>query len=157
MIVNFEDLSRIREQHASETIVFMGGCFDLVHEGHVLGLTFSKSLADLLVTGVSRDERVRQRKGPSRPIRAEGSRITLVDALKPVDYSFLMPMPAENTPTIQVIQELQPDIFVDHRQNWQRWAGALAQIEALGTEVVFNDTPALDSTTHIIERVLKTS
>lgn len=152
MIVNFEDLADVREKHASETIVFMGGCFDIVHEGHAFGMSHCKSMADLLVVGVSRDERVRQRKGPSRPIRSEAGRLMLVDALKPVDYSFLMPMPEEDSPTLQVIKQLKPDIFMDHKENWERWTDAISHIEGLGTQVIFNDSPVLDSTTRIIQR-----
>lgn len=154
MVVDFERLSDIREKHANETITFMGGCFDLVHEGHVLGMKHCKSMADLLIVGVSRDERVRERKGPTRPIRGEAGRLALVDALKPVDYSFLMPKPQDDTPTLQVIKQLKPDIFMDHSANWERWSEALSQIESFGTQVIFNDSPVLNSTTQIIQKVL---
>lgn len=154
MIVNFEDLPDVRQKHSSETIVFMGGCFDIVHEGHAEGVSLCKSAADVLVVGVACDERVRQRKGPTRPIRSETGRLMLVDALKPVDYSFLMPMPQDDSPTLQVIKALEPDVFMDHRANWERWTDALSRIEGLGTQVVFSDSPKLDSTTHIIQRVL---
>lgn len=156
MIVNFEDLADIREKHSSEVILFMGGCFDIVHEGHVLGMSYGKSMADILVVGVSGDERVRQRKGPTRPIRSETGRLMLVDALKPVDYTFKMPMPQEDSPTLQVIKHLKPNIFMDHEANWGRWMEVVSYIEELGTRVVFNDSPVLDSTTRIIQRILDT-
>lgn len=155
MIVDFESLSNVREEHVSKSIVFMGGCFDIVHEGHVSGLSYCKSMADLLIVGVSRDERVRQRKGPTRPIRPEMGRLMLVDALKPVDYSFLMPMPQDDTPTLQVIKHLKPNIFMDHKANWERWTEALLQIKELGTQVIFNQSPVINSTTQIIQRVLE--
>lgn len=156
MVVGFENLSQIREQNSSQSIVFMGGCFDIVHEGHVSGLTHCKSMGDLLVVGVSQDERVRQRKGPDRPIRNEVGRLALIDSLKPVDYSFLMPMPKEESPTIQVIRSLRPDIFVDQKSNWERWTDAITQIEELGTKLVFNDSEILNSSTQIIQKILAT-
>lgn len=155
MIVSFENLSNIREENASKSIVFMGGCFDIMHEGHITGMNYCKSMGDLLVIGVSPDERVKQRKGPSRPIRSEMGRLILVDAIRPVDYSFLMPMPQEESPTLQVISHLRPDIFVDQKTNWSRWTDALSQIRGLGTQVIFNESPVLDSTTQIIQRVLE--
>ena len=75
MIVDYEILPEIREKLWDRTIVFAGGCFDLVHEGHVTGMQYCKSKGNLLVVGVSSDERVRQRKGPNRPIRTELGRI----------------------------------------------------------------------------------
>lgn len=158
MIVNFEELPEVRERHAQERIVLAGGCFDLVHEGHVSGMNRCKSMGDVLVVGVSSDARIKQRKGPGRPIRNETSRLILVEALRPVDYAFLMPMPTEaETPTIQAIKMLRPDVFADHLENHDRWTPSRKSIESLGTELVFNDSERLDSTTEIIKRIISTA
>jgi D-beta-D-heptose 7-phosphate kinase/D-beta-D-heptose 1-phosphate adenosyltransferase len=152
MIATFDRLAEIREKHNQERIVFAGGCFDLVHEGHVVGMRFCKAMGDVLVVGVSSDERVRQRKGPGRPVRSELARL----AVKPVDYAFIMPMPITDgdTPTIQVIRALRPDVFADHEENRSRWAGPGEQlINELGTELRFNTTDRRDSTTQIVARV----
>lgn len=153
MQVLLEELPTIRQRHKNEKIVFMGGCFDLVHEGHVTGLQYCRDMGDILVVGVSSDERVRQRKGPTRPIRNEAARLAVVAALRPVDYALIMPMPDVDTPTIQVIKLLLPDIFADHRENVERWSNASNEIGALGTELRFNDAPRLSSTTAIIRRI----
>jgi D-beta-D-heptose 7-phosphate kinase/D-beta-D-heptose 1-phosphate adenosyltransferase len=153
MIVNFEDLPSIRTNHQDERIVLAGGCFDIVHEGHVLGMEYCKSNGDILVVGISSDERVRQRKGEGRPYRHQAGRIAVVNALKPVDYTFIMPMPTEQTPTIQAIIMLRPNVFMDHIENYDRWEPSRQQIETLGTELIFNTTPRLDSTTEIISRI----
>ncbi len=156
MIINYEDLPQIREDYHDETIVFAGGVFDLVHEGHVLGMQYCKSKGDLLIVGVSSDERVRQRKGLDRPIRNELGRLILVDALKPVDYTFIMPTPNNvDSPSIQVIKTLKPNIFMDHEENKQRWAESIQTIQDLGTKLIFNISPRTDSSTSIIERILK--
>ena len=158
MIVDYETLPQLREDQRDKVIVFAGGCFDLVHEGHVSGMQYCKSKGDLLVVGVSSDERVKQRKGPNRPIRTEVGRIILVDALKPVDYSFIMPLPdGIDTPTIKVIKSLKPDIFMDHEENRDRWVSSIQTIKDIGTTVIFNTSIRPDSTSMIIERLLKSS
>jgi len=154
MIVTSEQLPEIRRRHRFERIVFAGGVFDLIHEGHVDGLEKRRKLGDLLVVGITSDERVQERKGLNRPIRRELGRLSVVNAFRAVDYAFIMPLPAEKTPTIQVIQALQPDIFVDHHENQHRWEVDRAYIESLGTELAFDDAPKLDSTTDIISRVI---
>ena len=142
------------DQHKEERIVFGGGVYDLVHEGHVAGLEERRKLGDLLVVGITSDERVRERKGVLRPIRPEMGRIAVVDAFRFVDYTFIMPMPAQRTPTMQVIEQLRPDVFVDHHENRDRWEIDRKYIASLGTELVFDESPKLDSTTGIIDRVL---
>ena len=155
MIVDYAELRELRGKYTEEKIVFAGGVFDLVHEGHVAGMQYCKDMGDILIVGVSSDERVRQRKGHSRPIRAEQGRMRLVDALKPVDFTFLMPLPnSVDTPTIQVVKWLSPDIFADHIENRLRWEGSRDILESLGVELVFNVTNRLDSTTDIIRRVI---
>lgn len=157
MQVDFEELSLVREDHPKDHVVFRGGCFDLFHEGHVEALRFAKELGDILFVGVSSDERIRQRKGRNRPIVPELSRLAVVDAVKYVDFSFIMPLPQTGlaSPTMQVVEKLQPDVFVDNGENSASWTiDELEAMEAQGTRVVID--PHRDyriSTTKIIETI----
>ena len=157
MIVQFEQLAEVRARHRTEKIVLTGGCFDIIHIGHVAGLAYRKSQGDILVVGVSSDERVRQRKGEGRPIVPQIGRLAVVDALKSVDYSFIMPMPGEYTPTIQAVKALRPDIFIDHINMAERWEESRDYLASLGTTLSFDPTPRMDSTTHIIYEVVARS
>ena len=155
MIVDFDELPAVRERHQAERVVLAGGCFDIVHEGHVLGMEYCKAQGDILVVGVSSDERIKQRKGEDRPIRHELGRIAVVNALRSVDYTFIMPMPSEQTPTVQAILALRPDYFMDHRENEERWEPSRQYIESLGTRLLFNDSPRLTSSTDIIQTIIQ--
>ncbi len=155
MIINFEDLPTIREKHAEESVVMAGGCFDIFHEGHVLGLQFCKDLGNILVVGVSGDARIRERKGPTRPIRPEAGRLAVVAALRAVDYAFLLPPKTVDgqTPTIQSIDALRPNIFADNIENEQRWEPSRAQIASYGTELAYNTSDRLSSSSLIIAKI----
>jgi D-beta-D-heptose 7-phosphate kinase/D-beta-D-heptose 1-phosphate adenosyltransferase len=48
-------------------IVFVNGCFDIIHRGHVELFEFAKSCGDYLVVALDTDDRVRNSKGDSRP------------------------------------------------------------------------------------------
>lgn len=153
MITTYPDLPKIRSRHADERIVFTGGVFDIVHEGHVAGLAYRKSLGDVLVAGIVSDERVRQRKGEHRPIRGEVGRLAVVSAFRAVDYAFIMPMPTEEeSPTIQVIKALCPDVFADYQGAISRWEESRELIASLGAQLVYDEGPKLDSTTDILGR-----
>jgi len=124
MIVKFKDLKTLREKLKSKKIVFAGGTFDLLHNGHVKYLAKLKSMGNIVVIAISSDIRVKQRKGPSRPILNQSERLTLIDSIKYVDYSLIAPDYIKNGiyPTIQVANELKPDIFVAIEKKWLKSA-----------------------------------
>jgi len=154
MIVPFEDLPQLREE-IEEPIALRMGCYDLLHEGHVASLERAKRTVGeeggKLFVGLWSDERARERKGPTRPIRDIAARLALIDAMRLVDYSFIMPDKAENgdLPSLIVAQSLRPDVFVvaSSHQNDER-------IRMLGSRVVYDTTPPLNSTSKIIETIL---
>lgn len=150
MIVTYDQLPEIREEHRDKRIAFGRGVFDLVHRGHVEGLEFRKSLADILVCGVVSDEQATARKRP--PSRNEQDRLVVIDAFSAVDYSFLMSSPTDDrTRTLEVVETLQPDIYVEFIENVGRWSKAdLARMALAGTELVFDNQPKSNSTTSIM-------
>ena len=45
-------------------IVFVNGCFDVLHPGHIRLFKFAKSLGDYLIVAIDSDEKVALDKGP---------------------------------------------------------------------------------------------
>jgi D-beta-D-heptose 7-phosphate kinase/D-beta-D-heptose 1-phosphate adenosyltransferase len=70
-------------------IIWVNGCFDLLHLGHISLLKFAKSKGDLLYVGLDSDARVRERKGQNRPINNEMARFTILSSLIFVDKVFI--------------------------------------------------------------------
>lgn len=66
------------------TVLTMGS-FDLLHTGHLLYLEKAKSFGDRLIVGLDSDAKVRQRKGPGRPLFDERERVHRVTHLHHVD------------------------------------------------------------------------
>ena len=65
--------------------IWVNGCFDILHLGHVRMLEFAKSLGGNLVVGIDSDTRVSKLKGEDRPINNQLSRSEFLVALKSVD------------------------------------------------------------------------
>lgn len=66
------------------TVVFVNGTFDILHPGHIQLLNTARSLGDYLIVAIDSDDRVKQLKGPSRPINPEQDRKLMLENLKAV-------------------------------------------------------------------------
>jgi rfaE bifunctional protein nucleotidyltransferase chain/domain len=97
-----------RVRHRGGRLVATGGCFDLLHPGHLSLLRQARALGDGLVVCLNSDESVRRLKGPSRPIVPAAGRIALLEALEPVDAVAVFD---EDTPA-ELLDRLRPDIWV---------------------------------------------
>ena len=89
------------------TVVATGGCFDLLHAGHVATLRAARALGDCLVVCLNSDDSVRRLKGLERPLVPEVDRVAVLEALGCVDV--VVPFD-ERTPEA-VLQRLRPDVF----------------------------------------------
>lgn len=65
--------------------IWVNGCFDVLHVGHVELLEYAKSLGDRLVVGIDHDDRVKDMKGPNRPFNSTTDRMRMLEALRCVD------------------------------------------------------------------------
>ena len=89
------------------TVVATGGCFDLLHAGHVATLRAARQLGDCLVVCLNSDASVRRLKGPGRPLVGEADRAAVLDSLEFVDAVVVFD---EGTPEA-ALDRLRPDVF----------------------------------------------
>ena len=64
--------------------IWVNGCFDVLHIGHIQLLEYAKTLGYVLV-GVDSDERVKELKGNDRPVNSLEHRVKMLESLKFVD------------------------------------------------------------------------
>lgn len=139
-------LARVRA--TGGTVVATGGCFDLLHPGHVATLRAARGLGDCLVVCVNSDDSVRRLKGPSRPLVTATDRARVLEALEFVDAVVVFD---EDTPA-GVLDRLRPDVWAKGGD----YAGAdlpeAAVLRRWGGQAVV--LPYLDghSTTALVER-----
>ncbi|MEV0277854.1 PfkB family carbohydrate kinase [Streptomyces sp. NPDC050610] len=90
------------------TVVAAGGCFDLLHVGHIQLLEQARQLGDCLIVCLNSDDSLSRLKGPSRPIVPAAQRALVLEALACVDAVLVF---AEDTPEAAV-RALRPAIWV---------------------------------------------
>jgi len=89
------------------TVVATGGCFDLLHAGHVATLRAARGLGDALVVCVNSDASVRRLKGSSRPLVPAADRVRVLEALECVDAVVVFD---EDTPA-ELLDRLRPHVW----------------------------------------------
>ncbi len=97
-----------RTQRRGGTVVATGGCFDLLHAGHVATLRAARAQGSCLVVCLNSDASVRRLKGPDRPVVPEADRAAVLSALGCVDGVLVF---GEDTP-FEVLERLRPDVWV---------------------------------------------
>jgi D-beta-D-heptose 7-phosphate kinase/D-beta-D-heptose 1-phosphate adenosyltransferase len=90
------------------TVVATGGCFDLLHAGHLATLQAARRLGDCLIVCLNSDDSVTGLKGPERPLVPQEDRSRLLAALGCVDAVVVFDEPTPAT----VLGWLRPDIWV---------------------------------------------
>ena len=148
------DLARLarlleQERQRGRRIVLTGGCFDILHRGHVSYLQQARELGDLLVVGVNTDESIKRLKGPERPINTLVDRLGVLAALDCVDYLIAFD---EDTPH-RLIEAIRPDVFVKGGDYTRETLPEASLVEQLGGVVKFLPLVADRSTTNIIRRI----
>jgi D-beta-D-heptose 7-phosphate kinase / D-beta-D-heptose 1-phosphate adenosyltransferase len=130
------------------TVVATGGCFDLLHPGHVATLEAARALGDCLVVLLNSDDSVRRLKGAGRPLVDQADRARVLRALSCVDEVCVF---GEDTP-VEALRRLRPDVFAKGGDYRGRAIPEEAAVHEWGGQVVLLPTLAGRSTTGLIER-----
>ncbi len=88
--------------------VWVNGTFDVVHIGHIKLLEFAKSFGSVTV-GLDTDERVRSKKGESRPFNTLVDRMDFISSIRFVDNVVCFDTDEE---LVNQIKKFEPDIMV---------------------------------------------
>jgi D-beta-D-heptose 7-phosphate kinase/D-beta-D-heptose 1-phosphate adenosyltransferase len=128
-------------------IIWVNGCFDLLHLGHLSLLRYAKSKGDLLYVGLDSDARVRERKGANRPINNEITRFAILSSIIFVDKVFIYDTDYQLE---SLIKDFSPKHMVIGREYEKK--------EIIGSKlcenITFFDTIEGLSTTNTINKIL---
>jgi glycerol-3-phosphate cytidylyltransferase len=110
-----------------KTIVYTSGTFDMFHYNHLRMINYSRSLADILIVGVSTDELVMSFK--PKPIIPFTERLQIIEALKTPDIV----IPQHTLDHTDIVKKLNIDAFVVGDD----WYGKYDYLKDLGVQVFY--------------------
>jgi D-beta-D-heptose 7-phosphate kinase / D-beta-D-heptose 1-phosphate adenosyltransferase len=140
----FEVADRVRR--AGGRVVATGGCFDLLHRGHISLLNQARALGDALVVCLNSDASVRRAKGAGRPLVPQEDRARVLNALAAVDGVAIFD---EKTPA-PLLARLRPDIWVKGEDYANRILPEADVVERHGGSVVLLPVVPGYSTTRLV-------
>ena len=134
VVISFSRINELGRflEGKQDKIVLVGGCFDVLHPGHVVFLRNAKAQGDILVVLLESDATVRKIKGDNRPLHNQKERAQILSALRFVDYVVLLPLMSDNgaydaivkTLRPAVIATTRPDSAVGHKKRCAKLVGA---------------------------------
>jgi rfaE bifunctional protein nucleotidyltransferase chain/domain len=89
------------------SVTLTNGCFDVLHVGHLDVLKRASKIGHFLIVGVNCDESVRELKGPGRPRNSQRDRMSMLIALRCVDFVFPFRGPRFN----EAIDTIRPNSY----------------------------------------------
>jgi D-beta-D-heptose 7-phosphate kinase/D-beta-D-heptose 1-phosphate adenosyltransferase len=127
-------------------LVWVNGCFDVLHRGHFEMLKYAKSLGEFLVIGIDSDNKVKEDKGQDRPFNNVEDRQFALESIKYVDKVMIFESKAELE---FILENLEPDYMVIGSD----WKDKEVVGEQYCTELKFFDRIEGYSTTNILEGI----
>ena len=95
----------------NQKVVLVGGCFDLLHIGHITFLEEAKKKGDILIVLLESDTSITTAKGENRPINSQDIRAKILAALSMVDRVILLEPQMSNTDYDTLVFAIKPAII----------------------------------------------
>lgn len=137
---------RDRLRRRGGRLIATGGCFDLLHTGHVRLLHRARQLGDALVVLLNSDSSVRALKGADRPVMSQDDRARVLCALACVDAVVIFD---ETSPERQ-LEQLRPDVWVKGGDYAEEDLPEAPVVRSHGGEIVLLPTIAGYSSSKLI-------
>jgi rfaE bifunctional protein nucleotidyltransferase chain/domain len=92
-------------------LILAGGCFDILHTGHIQFLEKAQKYGDHMMLLLESDETVKRLKGINRPLNSQKNRARVLAALSAVDSVCLLPPLGTNKAYDTLVLRLKPAII----------------------------------------------
>lgn len=135
----------------NKSIILAGGCFDILHVGHITFLEQAKNQGDILVILLEADETIKKYKGEKRPINTQKDRAKVLSAIHFVDYICLLEANMTDADYDRLVFTLKPaiisttkgDMYRFHKERQAKKIGAVVKdvtehIPEKSTTALFN-------------------
>lgn len=143
-----------RWKAAGLRVGFTNGCFDILHQGHVMMLDRCRAHVDKLVLGLNTDASISRLKGASRPVNPASARAAVIAALGSIDAVVMFgDDPEEGDTPLMLMKALRPDVIFKGKDYTADKVVGADFIKSCGGEVVLVDLEDGFSTTATIKKM----
>ena len=101
----------LSQRNHKTKVVLVGGCFDILHYGHIYFLKRARKLGNILIVALESDENTRKLKGPKRPIHTQKQRAEMLKSLRFVDKVITLPPMKSDLDYKKLVRRVNPDII----------------------------------------------
>lgn len=136
-----------------KTKVLVGGCFDVLHIGHVKFLRQAKSFGDYLIVLLESDANIKKLKGSTRPIHNQKERKEVLEALKFVDKVIILPDVVNNIFYDNLVKKIKPSVIAITGDDPIK-DKKLIQAKSVGAKLKIVKKYKSNSTSSIVKKIL---
>lgn len=136
-ILNVNEAVKLSKKFKREDkkIILTGGCFDVLHLGHIKFLGAAKKIDGILFVFTESDETVKKIKGKNRPINNQDERAKVLSAIRFVDYVIKTPPFKINNDYDRFITRINPN-FIAVTKGSESIKHAQRQAKLVGAKVI---------------------
>lgn len=109
-IISFKKLKKSRAFIKGKKTVLVGGCFDLLHYGHLQFLKKAKTVGDFLIVALEPDEFIIKNKKRA-PIHKQKERAEILASLEMVNLVILLPLFSKDEDYFNMVKIINPQII----------------------------------------------
>ena len=134
-IITLEETQAVLSEEQGKRIVLVGGCYDILHFGHISFLKAARDAGDILAVALESDEFIRVRKN-REPVHTQQQRAEILAELRCVDYVITLPLMRADSDYGGLVAAVMPsiiaitagDTMIDRKKAHAEKVGATVQI-----------------------------
>ncbi len=149
-MLSIEILDEIKQARAEgKSVGLVQGSWDLFHLGHLKYIIEARKQCDFLIISMDSDEKIKKRKGSSRPIIPEDERKTFIELLGIADAVVVKQI---DEPKWNLIKTVKPDVLIAIKENYND--EQIKQLEKICGRIAILPRQSESSTSDKIRKII---
>ena len=141
-VISLSQLRSLRPLITQRKIVLVGGCFDVLHYGHIAFLRKARNAGDYLIIAIESDKYIKINK-KKIPIHNQKKRAEILAMLRVVDLIIMLPYMQSDKDYFELVQLIKPSIIAvaqgdSQMRNKTRQAESIGGVVEIVTPMVKN-------------------
>ena len=133
-IIPFPEPEKLKTMQIDNQSVLIGGCFDILHYGHLMFFQKAAALGKHLIVALESDEFIVKRK-KRQPFHTQMHRAEMLAALTIIDAVILLPFMQTDNEYFDLVKQIKPsviavtagDAYLKQKQEQASQIGAIVQ------------------------------